>query len=261
MEGQFSQAILNTDTGGKTFTVERENQIFWTVMDFVSGRVVLESPFGLSTDTQLASIERVGNRVVVIQRWRNGGWIRVRIFQSDGTLVSVMDIPGQYVSSTTDGQSLKALVFKDGDRIYQDLIDVGSGTRLSGVTGYPQNPITGEHKHVQYDAVNGGHRFVEVVYDRAVDETVIRLLDGQGRLVATQVLPGRYRHHRAVDGKKIFIQLRPGMTDAVVIDLETGDQLRVRSFPGSFRRIAVEAGGTATLTNTDGASVSFPLGR
>ncbi len=256
--GKFKRAIFNEDTGEKTFLVESEGILQWIVLDIQDGSIVTDSRFGLQLDLPVVSIERVGNHVVVIQRWRNGGWIRVQIYSTDGQLQNVFDIPGSYVTSTTNGLDVKAIVFQDRDTVYQDMLKIETGTGGTVVRGLPQNGLAGKHQHLQYDKVSGKQRFVEVVYFKARDETTIRILDENGNLVNTIVAKGKYRHHLKHRNKKIFIIERDGFTDAYVINLITARQEQVTSRSGHFRRISVTLGGKATLI-TDKFSVDFQV--
>jgi|GEM_PF-6302353 len=258
--GTFKGFTLNEDTGEKVIIVEEAGQIQWVLIDYTTGTVLIDSRFGLAIDTPVVSVELVGNSVVVIQRWRNGGWIRVRVFGLDGQLQHVYDIPGEYVTSTTNGTNIKALVFQDGDKVYQDLLKITDGTRLSGVTGLPQNGIKGTHLHLQYDKVGNEERFVEVVKDPDRNEVVVRILNGQGQLISTQVLPGEFKRVIKHNGRKVFIMKRPGDFDFITINLTSGRQEHIVSRPGTQikYRVMLDRLGNMTV-KIDGRELSFKI--
>jgi hypothetical protein len=58
------------------------------VIDITDGRVVTDSTFGLQIDLPVVSIESVGGNIIVIRKWREGAWMRIRIYGTDGELLA-----------------------------------------------------------------------------------------------------------------------------------------------------------------------------
>ncbi|MBT5414468.1 MAG: hypothetical protein HOH66_00985 [Rhodospirillaceae bacterium] len=233
--GAFNTATRNPANSEKLFTTLVGTGQHWVVVDLTDGGKQRESRTGLGRDDVLVDVETVGEHTVVIQRWRGGIWIRIRVFGPDGTLLHALDMPGLFRGGLDNGRNLKAIVTEHEGTVYQDLVEVVTGTWSKPfVGGLPQNGLTGTHRHLQHDTVGGEDRFVEIVYDPGRKETTVRILDGQGRIRGTHVHAGDFKGAVAAGGRKVVAIERPGQTDAATIDLASGNQCAIFGLPGAY---------------------------
>lgn len=233
--GAFNTATRNPATNEKLVTTLVGANQHWVVVDLFDGAKARESRTALGRDDVLVDVETVGEHTVVIQRWRGGIWIRIRVFGPDGSLLHALDMPGLFRGGLDNGRNLKAIVTEHEGTVYQDLVEVGAGSLGKPfVAGLPQNGLTGRHRHLQHDTVGGEDRFVEIVYDPGRKETTIRVLDGQGRILGTHVQAGDFETAVAAGGRKVVAVARRGQTDAATIDLASGSRCAVFGLPGTF---------------------------
>lgn len=248
--GAFNTATRNPANNEKLITTLAGSDQHWVVVDLFDGGKQRESRTALGRDDVLVDVETVGEHTVVIQRWRGGIWIRIRVFGPDGSLLHAIDMPGLFRGGLDNGRNLKAIVTEHEGAVYQDLVEVVTGSLGKPfVAGLPQNGLTGRHRHLQHDTVGGEDRFVEIVYDPGRKETTVRVLDGQGRILGTHVQVGDFKGAVAAGGRKVVAIERPGQTDAATIDLASGNQCAVFGLPGAFGGLSQDAAsGGFTLT-------------
>lgn len=257
--GDFNTATRNPANAEKLFTTLVGAEQHWVVVDLIDGGKARESRIGLGRDDVLVDVETVGEHMVVIQRWRGGIWIRIRVFGPDGSLLHALDMPGLFRGGLDNGRNLKAIVTEHEGTVYQDLVEVSTG-RLGAplVGGLPQNGLTGQHRHLQHDTVGGEDRFVEVVYDPGRKETTIRVLDGRGRILGTHVHTGDFEGAVAAGGRKVVAVERDGQTDAATIDLASGNQCAVFGLPGAFEALSHDAASGGFVLTAGGRSEAVP---
>lgn len=257
--GAFNTATRNPAGAEKLFTTLVGSDQHWVVVDLTDGGKERESRTALGRDDVLVDVETVGEHTVVIQRWRGGIWIRIRVFGPDGSLLHALDMPGLFRGGVDNGRNLKAIVTEHRGTVYQDLVEVVTGASANPlVAGLPQNGIIGRHMHLQYDRVGGEDRFVEIVHDPGRRETTVRILDGRGRILATHVHTGMFKRAVSAGGRKVVAIERPGQTDAATIDLATGKQCGVFGLPGAFGGLDHDAASNRFRLTAGGRTEAVP---
>ena len=251
--GKYESAITNSDAFEKTFLFGDHG---WLLIDLTDGSA--KSHSNQPAPSGLVSVEVVGGLVVIIEKWNQETEIRLRVFNANGAIIATVVMPGDYVTSTTDGARIKAIVTRHNGRIFQDLVQVTTGNTL---TQQPGNGMAGTHAHLQYDAVDGG-RFVEIVYNSGRNETEVRIMHANGAVLSTNVLPGAFK--RAVvatvgtgQHKVIATEINGG-TAATAIDLRSGRQGSITQAPGAFRELTVGTGGVMLKAGGQSLPVTVP---
>ena len=251
--GKYESAITNSDAFEKTFLFGDHG---WLLINLADGTA--KSRSNQHAPSGLVSVEVVGGLVVIIEKWNQETEIRLRVFNTDGTIVATVVMPGDYVTSTTDGARIKAIVTRHNGRIFQDLVQVTTGNKL---TQQPGNGMAGTHTHLQYDAVDGG-RFVEIVYNSGRNETEVRIMHANGSVLSTNVLPGEFK--RAVvttvgtdQHKVIATEINSGAA-ATAINLRSGRQGSITQAPGTFEGLSVGAGGVKIKAGGQSLPVTLP---
>jgi hypothetical protein len=260
LEGTFRSTVHGAAAGEKTVVVERGGQQHYAIVDLASGEVRGASRVGLSLDLRVVDFETVGDLTIIVVANPDGVSVSVQVIGPDGVPRQIITIPGAFQEGVHDGRDLKAVVTQFGDTVYQDLIRLSTGARLTTPDGQglAQNGIVGSHQHLQIDEVAGAARVVEVVTNADDGTTTIRILDAAGREVATVVEAGSFRSVIRVGGVKVFLLDGDGSTEVVAVDLRSGQRTRRETIPGSFFRIDVRADGTVVV-ETDASVRVVPV--
>ena len=260
--GRWTKGLPNETTGEKTVVTDNEDSLQWIVFDYVTGRLIVESRFGLAKLDDIVDIETAGGNIIVITKIRNGSWIRVRVFGADGTLQHTIDLPGEYKKSITNGANVKALIGEHNGITYQDLVMIASGTVAgvaTGATGHADNGLKGQCMDIEFYKKDPVQRFIIAVYNPDRDETTVRIMDENGTLVSTQILKGKFIRARVIRERKVFLTDWKGDTETTVIDPVGGRITHVETVRGkSTRRITDNGNGTVTV-HTDQTAQSMSL--
>jgi hypothetical protein len=226
-EGAFVKPFANDATGEKTVITRRAGQSVLLV-DVVTGEVRASSDFILGDGDDIQDINAVAGQIVVFDQLMMPPRVIVRIFGPEGAPPRhVIEIPGMLVkgASIHDAGTVKSVVTELDGQVYNDLIEVLTGRRLTAINaqGLAQNPIRGKFADNQFHQPEGQSRFAISVYNAERDETEVRILDGMGRIVGTALLPGKFANAEIRDGRKRFVS-RPkdGPAQVTVVDLLTG---------------------------------------
>lgn len=231
-DGAFVKAFANDAAGDKTAITRQAGGQSVLLIDVVTGEIGASSDFILGAGDDIQDLNSVAGLIVVFEQLMMPPRVIVRIFGPEGAPPRhVMQIPGMLVkgASIHDAGTIKSVVTEFEGQVYNDLIEVLTGTRLtpSDAQGLAQNPIRGTFADNQFHQLEAQSRFVISVYNAERDESEVRILDGTGRIVGTLLLPGKFSHAEVRDGKKEFVS-RPkaGSAQVTLVDLLTGLTVR-----------------------------------
>jgi hypothetical protein len=231
-EGAFVKAVANDATGEKAVLTRQAAGQSVLLIDVVTGESKVSSDSILGRNDDIQDLNAVSGFIIVFEQLMMPPRVIVRIFGPEGAPPRhVIEIPGMLVkgASIHDAGTIKSVVTELDGQVYNDLIEVLTGRRLTPLDaqGLAQNPIRGTFADNQFHQPEGQSRFVISVYNADRDETEVRILDGAGRIVRTVLLPGKFARAEVRDGRKEFIS-RPkdGPAQVTVIDLLTGLTIR-----------------------------------
>ena len=265
--GRCDRAQVTADRGQKLVFVEvgSGQPPGWVLIDFWSGAKLAESTSTPPPNQEVIHVQRLGDHVLVVLRFRDASDIRIQLFGPGGQLLHVFDIPGTFQEAVDNGIDVKAITTVADGTVYNDLVNVVTGDRVR-VTGVAQNPLVGQHRKLQHHRLGDQDRFLETVYDPGRNETTVRVLDGAGRIVATRIWPGEFVTARATAQRKVFVVQRPPLLDVFVVDLTTGAEVRSVTSRAAYdpsRPLEIGPDGVASVPVTvDGTAsvVAVPTG-